>query len=156
MVDLSARIRRQSRLMITTLLHLLRLCPFLCWGHRQLALENLALHQQLAVYKRTANRPPLRRRERLFWVCLSRVWTGWRGALVIVAPETVLRWQRRRFRQHGTKLSGRPTGGRPPVNPAIKALVTRMGAANPFCARPLSRLSWRLSGLSADHRPSSA
>ena len=35
--------------MITTLLHLLRLFPFLCDGHRQLALENLAVRQQLAV-----------------------------------------------------------------------------------------------------------
>jgi len=59
--------------MISTLLHLLRLCPFFCGGHRQLALENLALRQQLAVYKRTASRPRLRRSERLFWVCLSRV-----------------------------------------------------------------------------------
>jgi hypothetical protein len=39
--------------MITLVLHLLRLVPFLCGGHRQLALENLALRQQLAVYKRT-------------------------------------------------------------------------------------------------------
>ena len=46
--------------MITLLLHLLRLLPFLCGGHRQLALENLALHQQLAVYKRTMTRPRLR------------------------------------------------------------------------------------------------
>jgi len=47
--------------MIILLLHLLRLLPFLCGGHRQLALENLALRQQLAVYKRTANRPiPIR------------------------------------------------------------------------------------------------
>ena len=52
--------------MITFLLHLLRLLPFLYGGHRQLALENLALRQQLAMYKRTANRPQLRRRERLF------------------------------------------------------------------------------------------
>ena len=43
--------------MITFLLELLRLLPFLVGGHRQLALENLALHQQLAVYKRTAPRP---------------------------------------------------------------------------------------------------
>ena len=42
--------------MITLLLQLLRLFPFLCGGHRQLALENLALRQQLAVYKRTAKR----------------------------------------------------------------------------------------------------
>ena len=43
--------------MITLLLHLLRLLPFLFGGHRQLALENLALRQQLAAYKRTATRP---------------------------------------------------------------------------------------------------
>jgi hypothetical protein len=45
--------------MITFLLELLRLLPFLVGGHRQLALENLALRQQLAVYRRTAPRPPL-------------------------------------------------------------------------------------------------
>jgi hypothetical protein len=56
---------------ITLLLHLLRLLPFLVGGHRQLALENLALRQQLAVYKRTVTRPKLRRRNRLFWVGLQ-------------------------------------------------------------------------------------
>src|SRR5438105_14238601 len=60
--------------MISLLLHLLRLLPFLFGGHRQLALENLALRQQLAVYKRTVTRPPLRRSDRLFWVGLPRVW----------------------------------------------------------------------------------
>ena len=54
--------------MITLLLHLLRLLPFLFGGHRQLALENLALRHQLAVYKRTGNRPRLRITDRLFWV----------------------------------------------------------------------------------------
>jgi transposase InsO family protein len=122
--------------MISTLLHLLRLFPFLCGGHRQLALENLALRQQPAVYKRTASRPKLRRSDRLFWAWLSRVWTGWRGALVIVAPDTVLRWRRRRFRDHWAKISGRPTGGRPPVHAEIKALVTRMAAANPLWGAP--------------------
>jgi len=51
---------------ITLLLHLLRLLPFLIDGHRQLALENLALRQQLAVYKRTAPRPRLHTMDRLF------------------------------------------------------------------------------------------
>jgi hypothetical protein len=80
--------------MITLLLPLLRLLPFLYGGHRQLALENLALRHQLAVYKRTATRPKLRRTDRLFWVWLARVWAGWRQPLLIVAPATVLRWQR--------------------------------------------------------------
>ena len=77
--------------MTRLLLDLLRLLPFLVGGSRQLALENLALRQQLAVYKRTAPRPRLRTTDRLLWVGLARVWTGWRHALVIVSPDTVLR-----------------------------------------------------------------
>ena len=122
--------------MITLVLHLLRLLPFLCGGHRRLAIENLALRQQLAVYKRTAPRPRLRTTDRLFWVRLARVWTGWRQALVIVSPATVLRRQQRRFRAYWTRLSGRPTGGRPPVNAEIKTLVTRMAAREPSLGRP--------------------
>jgi putative transposase len=122
--------------MVTLLLHLLRLLPFLVGGPRHLALENLALRQQLAVYKRTAPRPRLRTIDRLVWVGLARVWTGWRHALVIVSPDTVLRWQRRRFREYWTQLSGRSTGGRPPVNAEITALVRRMTAANPLWGAP--------------------
>jgi len=122
--------------MIGLLLHLVRLCPFLFGGHRQLALESLALRQQLAVYKRTATRPKLRNGVRLFWAWLSRVWTSWRTALVIVTPDTVLRWQRRRFRDYWTTLSGRPTVGRPPVHAEIKALVAQMAAANPLWGAP--------------------
>jgi hypothetical protein len=90
--------------MITLLLHVFRLLPLLFGGHRQLALENLALRQQLAVYKRTMPRPRLHAMDRLFWIGLARVWTGWRQALVIVSPDTVLRWQRRRFREYWTQL----------------------------------------------------
>ena len=122
--------------MITLLLYLLRLLPFLCDGRRQLALEILALRQQLAVYKRMARRPKLRRSDRLFWVWLARVWVGWRQSLVIVTPDTVLRWQRRRFREHWTKLSRRPTRGRPRVDPEITALVIQMAAANPLWGAP--------------------
>jgi putative transposase len=122
--------------MITLLLQLLRLLPFLFGGHRQLALENLALRQQLTVYKRTVTRPRLRKIDRLFWVGLARVWAGWQQALVIVSPDTVLRWQRRRFREYWAKLSGGSSGGRPPVNAEIKALVSRMAAANPLWGAP--------------------
>jgi len=122
--------------MITLLLHLFRLLPFLVGGHRQLALENLALRQQLAVYQRTAPRPRLRTIDRRPWVGLARVWTGWRQALVIVSPHTVLRWQRRRFREYWAKLSGRSTGGRPSVNAEIKSLVRRMAATNPLWGAP--------------------
>src|SRR5438445_1981197 len=122
--------------MITLLLHLFRVLPFLFGGHRHLALENLALRQQLDVYRRITARPPLRRTDRLFWVVLARVWTGWRRPLVIVTPNTVLRWQRRRFREYWTQLSRRPTRGRPPIHAEIKVLVLRMAAANPLWGAP--------------------
>jgi transposase InsO family protein len=122
--------------MISILLQMLRLFPFFCGGHRQLAVENLALRHQLAVFKRTVTRPKLRRSDRIFWVWLSKAWTGWRTALVIVTPDTVLRWQRRRFRDYWTKLSGRPPVGRPPVHAEIKALVAKMAAANPLWGAP--------------------
>ena len=59
--------------MITLLLYFFRLLPFLCGSHRHLALENLALRQQLAVYKKTLRRPKLLPSDRLFWICLSRL-----------------------------------------------------------------------------------
>jgi putative transposase len=122
--------------MITLLLHVLRLLPFLFGGHRQLAVENLALRQQLAVYKRTTARPKLRTTDRLFWIGLARLWAGWRQPLVIVTADTVLRWQRRRFREYWSKRSGCSTGGRPAVHAAIKTLITRMATANPLWGAP--------------------
>ena len=65
-----------------------------------LANENLALRQQIAVLlrPRTGKRHRLHRRDRLFWVVLSKVWTGWRAVLAIVKPETVIRWHRAGWR----------------------------------------------------------
>jgi len=134
--------------MITLLLHLLRLLPFLFGGHQQLALENLALRQQLAVYKRTIIRPPLRPTDRFFWIGLANIWTGWRQALVIVTPATVLRWQRRRFREYWARLSARPAAGRPRVSRQIRALVVRMAQANPLWGAP--RIHGELQKLGID------
>jgi putative transposase len=84
--------------MITLLLNLLRVFPVFCGDHRQLALENLALRQQLAVYKRTVAPPRLRTSDRLFWVCLSRLGGNWRSSLLIVQPATGIAWHRQGFR----------------------------------------------------------
>jgi hypothetical protein len=117
--------------MSTLLLNLLRVLPALCGGHRQLCPENLALRHQLTVYKRTVARPRLRGQ-------IASFGSGWPGSGLDEAaaryrdPDTVLRWQRRRFRDHWIKLSGRPTAGPPPVNAEIKSLVLEMSAANPL------------------------
>jgi putative transposase len=64
-----------------------------------LQLEILALRHQLHVLERTRRRRVRpTRSDRLLWVWLSRVWQGWRSAVVIVKPETVLAWHRRGFR----------------------------------------------------------
>src|SRR5215813_10914161 len=103
---------------------------------RNLALENLALRQQLAVLKRNQKRPTIKDKDRLFWVWLSRMWTGWRESLIIVKPETVVGWHRKSFRLYWTKLSQRRSGGRPAVDPKVKTLIEQMAKANPLWGAP--------------------
>ncbi|MBI5487735.1 MAG: hypothetical protein HY905_10420 [Deltaproteobacteria bacterium] len=62
-----------------------------------LEIEVLVLRQQLAIYQRSIPRPRLRLRDRLFWCSLSRLWSRWKEALVIVKPSTVIAWRRRKL-----------------------------------------------------------
>ena len=64
----------------------------LVFGGLDLAVENLAPRQQLAIYQRTAKRPKLRPRDRVLWVWLTRLWNDWRTVFVIVEPATVVGW----------------------------------------------------------------
>ncbi len=69
-------------------------------SRRTLALENLALRQQLMVLRRQNAKVRLKDRDRVFWIWLRRVWPGWRQALVLVEPATVVGWHRRGFRAY--------------------------------------------------------
>lgn len=102
----------------------------------ELALENLALRQQLTVWKRSHPRPQLRRKDRLFWLGLSRSWSHWREALLIVSPATVVGWHRKGFRLFWTWISRRNHTGRPLVRPSVRALIRRMAEANPLWGAP--------------------
>ena len=55
-------------------------------GFETFALENAALRQQLAVFKRNVPRPKLNNRDRLFWIGLCLVWQDWKSALIFVRP----------------------------------------------------------------------
>lgn len=77
--------------MLAALVVGLRSLALICGGHRAVALENLALRQQLTVFKRTVRRPQLRHRDRLFWMLLANAWQDWRTALIVVHPDTVVR-----------------------------------------------------------------
>ena len=61
-------------------------------GRRSLLLENLALRQQLLALKRRHPRPSLGLFDKLFWVIARRVWSAWKQSLILVTPETVVRW----------------------------------------------------------------
>ena len=108
----------------------------LCKDPRDLALENLALRQQLTVYKRLHPRPQLRRRDRLFWVWFSKLWGGWRQALIIVKPDTVIGWHRQGFKFFYTKISQRKSVGWPAVSTEVKSLIKQMAEANPTWGAP--------------------
>ena len=73
-----------------------------CRGHRELVLENLALRQQLTTLKRSTKRPHLQIRDRLFWMALTHIWPNWRMALMLVQPDTVVRWHRDWLRRRWT------------------------------------------------------
>ena len=101
-----------------------------------LAMEIIALRQQLAVMKRSTPRPKLRTRDRLFWLMLRRFWRKWKDTLIIVKPDTVVKWHRKGFKFFW-RYKSRPKGpGRLPVNKEIKELVRRMAEVNPLWAAP--------------------
>ncbi|MFO8173408.1 MAG: hypothetical protein R6T96_03940, partial [Longimicrobiales bacterium] len=64
-------------------------------SRQDLALENVALRQQLMVLRRQPGHVRLTDSDRLFWVWLHRLWSGWRQALLLVQPATVVNWQRK-------------------------------------------------------------
>ncbi len=101
------------------------------WRSRsELALEKLALRQQLATFKRRQARPRLRKPDRLFWLILSRTWSNWRSALHVVQPATAVRWHRQGFRYYRRwKSRGR---GRPKLDSEIRTLIRRMCTTNPL------------------------
>jgi hypothetical protein len=80
-----------------------------------LALENLALRQQLAILKQSKKRPQIPNRDRLFWILLSRFWSGWRETLIIVKPHTVVQWHKKGFKLFWRLKSRRKGPGRPPT-----------------------------------------
>src|SRR5882672_5982452 len=122
--------------MLAALVVVLRSLALICVGHRAVALENLALRQQLAVFKRTVNRPQLRHRDRLFWMLLVDAWRDWRTALIVVHPDTVVRWHRHWLRRQWTRRSARIRPGRPSTTAALRSLVLKIAAANPLWGAP--------------------
>jgi putative transposase len=119
---------RWLRILVGTLRSIVR-------TRRELALENLALRQQLAVWKARQPRPRLTAIDRLFWILLSKLWKSWRSSLQVVRPATVVRWHRQGFRRYWAWKSRR-LSGRPAMGTEIRDLIRRMSRANPLWGAP--------------------
>jgi len=101
-------------------------------NRQDLIFENFVLRQQLTVLKRRRPRPALNLFDKFFWVAISRLWSRWKQAVIIVTPETVVRWHRAGFRMYW-KLISRVRGpvGRRPTPKELRELIFRMVAENP-------------------------
>jgi transposase InsO family protein len=105
-------------------------------GRSEQAVVELALRQQLAVYAQRRPRPRLTAMDRAFWLTLRRLWPRWKEVLVIVQPETVVRWHRKGFRLYWRALS-RPGPGRPRIPLEVRDLIRRMARDNGWGARKI-------------------
>jgi putative transposase len=121
---------------MSALISLLLTLGGLARSRAALHLEVLALRHQLQVLQRSRpRRLRLVKADRWLWAWLSRSWTGWRTALVIVKPATVIAWHRQGFRLLWTWRSRRRTG-RPNVPPDVRALIRTMSQTNPLWGAP--------------------
>src|SRR5438094_10264436 len=116
-----------------------------CWcslsrclhSRRSLLLENLALRQQLAVLKHKHPKPKLSPLDKILWVLARRFWSTWKQALIVVTPETVVRWHRAGFRLYWSLISRtRKRAGRNQLAKEIRHLIFRMVAENPTWGAP--------------------
>jgi putative transposase len=133
----------------------------LCFGilvrvfreRRSLLLENLVLRQQLVALKRRHPRPSLGPSDKLFWVIARRVWSAWKQSLIIVTPETVVRWHRGGFRLYWKLISKvrRPVGRRPTPK-EVRELIFRMVADNPTWGAPRIHGELRMLGFELSER----
>ena len=106
-------------------------------NRRDLIFENFVLRQQLTVLKRRRPRPTLNLFDKLFWVAISRLWSRWKQAVIIVTPETVVRWHRAGFRMYWRLISRiRWPVGRRPTPKELRELIFRMVAENPTWGAP--------------------
>jgi putative transposase len=100
-------------------------------SRKELVAENTLLRQQLIVASRRVKRPAFRPGERGLLVVLSRLVHNWRDAVLLVKPETILRWHREGFRLFWRHKSRKPCEPRSRLFPDVIELIRRMATSNP-------------------------
>ena len=131
-----------------------RFARLLLSGHQAVALENAALRMQIAAFQRKRKRPLLTTVDRVFWITLRSLWCNWRQPLLYVQADTVVRWQRERFRRFWARLSQprRRRRGRPRTARELRRLIERMAAANPLWRAPRIHGELKMLGIAISER----
>ena len=114
------------------------------------------MRQQLVALKRRHSRPSINPFDKLFWVIARRVWSAWKHSLIIVTPETVVRWHRTGFRVYWRLISRvRRQVGRRPISKEVRELIFRMVVENPSWGAPRIHGELLMLGFELSERTSS-
>lgn len=135
--------------MVILMTSILRL---LLHGSSSLVVENAALRHQVAVLQRTSGRPKLKPKDRRFWALLSKYWSEWRDALVLVQPATVIGWQKASFKLFW-RWKSRPGRGRPQVSQELRQLIRDMSQANRLWGAPRIQAELAKLGINVARSP---
>jgi len=120
---------------------------------RDLLLENLALRQQLTVLQMKHPQPRFAAGDKLFWVIARRLWPRWRKALILVQPETVVRWHRTGFKLYWAWISRhRKRVGRKCVSRELRELIFLIVAENPTWGAPRIHGELKMLGFDLSER----
>lgn len=142
--------RQTMRVLLEILFRLIRAC---FRTQTELALENVALRQQLQVLNRRRPKPRMTPPNRFFWVILRHLWSGWRHALFIVEPETVVRWHRAGFRQYWKWISRKSVScGRKPTSRELRDFIFQMVAENRTWGAPRIHGELKMLGFEISER----
>jgi transposase len=131
-----------------------RFLRLLLSGHQAVAIENAALRMQITAFQRKRKRPLLTTFDRAFWITLRSLWRDWRRPLLYVQADTVVRWQRERFRRFWARLSKpqRRGRGRPRTAAELRRLIAQMAAANPLWRAPRIHGELKMLGIVISER----
>ncbi len=97
---------------------------------QNLILENLMLRHQLNIYKRKKKRPKLENIDRIILVWISRIFSNWKSALLVVKASTLTGWHKKGFKLYWKRKSQRV--GRPNIDWELIKLIRRIQKENPL------------------------
>ena len=140
--------------MAVLFLFVFRFVRLLLSGHQAVAIENAALRMQIAAFQRKRKRPLLTTLDRMFWIGLRSLSRDWRKPLLYVQADTLVRWQRERFRRFWAKLSQpqRRRRGRPRTATELRRLISQMVTANPLWRAPRIHGELKMLGIALSER----